>query len=413
MSANRKSTRTRVGVVILILGCGIGVPAFGFSGGTGEPNNPYQIATPADLVAIGSDSNLLDKHLVLVNDIDLDPNLPGGRVFTDALIAGGNSTKPGAFAVAIFIGVLDGRGHTIHHLCISGKHDSATGLFGIFEGLVKDLHLEDVRISGSSCGAFAGDGSGGTLLRCSVTGKVAGSNFVGGLMGAASNLTLFHCESRADVVGDTNSVAGGLVGSTGSSGQVMECRAAGTVTGGDSAGGLIGRSDGAIILRCAAVCQVTADQIAGGLIGHGPGDGSVADCYARGSVASAVVGGLIGNLDNSGANDSRILSSYAACDMLAPPGSAESPVGSGLFGKEQWPWQPSIIIGCFWDKELPKVPLMAGPYPANYGTGLTTQQMQQQETFKRAGWDLGYAWAMPEGGYPVLRWELAEDGRQR
>jgi hypothetical protein len=47
------------------------------------------------------------------------------------------------------------------------------------------------------------------------------------------------------------------------------------------------------------------------------------------------------------------------------------------------------------------------------GTGLTTEQMQQQDTFKRAGWDFGYTWAMPEGGYPVLRWELAEGAGPR
>ena len=58
-----------------------------FAGGTGEPNDPYQIATAEQLISIGSDPNLLDKHFILVNDIDLDPNLPGGRVFDRAVIA--------------------------------------------------------------------------------------------------------------------------------------------------------------------------------------------------------------------------------------------------------------------------------------------------------------------------------------
>ena len=33
-----------------------------FAGGTGEPNDPYQIATADQLISIGSDPNLLDKH---------------------------------------------------------------------------------------------------------------------------------------------------------------------------------------------------------------------------------------------------------------------------------------------------------------------------------------------------------------
>jgi len=60
-----------------------------YGGGTGEPNDPYLIYTAEQLVSIGSDPNLLDKHFVLVNDINLDPNLPGGRIFDRAVIAPG------------------------------------------------------------------------------------------------------------------------------------------------------------------------------------------------------------------------------------------------------------------------------------------------------------------------------------
>jgi hypothetical protein len=408
MSANGKTIWTEFGIIILVLGCGVAIPVYGFAGGTGEPNHPYQIATVADLVAVGADTSLLDKHFILLNDLDLDPNLPGGRVFRDALIARDTDPSVNGSGGQPFQGVFDGRGHTIHHLCIAAPYGYDAGLFGNFGGLVKDLHLKDVRINGAPCGALVGMGVGGTILRCSVTGKVAGSNYLGGLVGGAFSLVLLCCESQADVVGDADGIAGGLVGSTfGTSSQVIECRAGGTVLGGLWAGGLIGSSDSTVILRSAALCQVTTDGVAGGLIGHGPHDGSVVDCYARGSVMGIAAGGLIGNLEGSGFNDSRILNSYAVCDMLAPPGNAASPVGSGLFGGKQWPWQPSIVLGCFWDKELVKVPLVSDLSPASYGTGLTTQQMQQQDMFQQAGWDFGSTWVMPESGYPVLRWELA------
>ena len=58
-----------------------------YSGGTGEPNDPYQIATAADLIALGETPDDYDKHFILTADIDLDPNLPGRKVFDKAVIA--------------------------------------------------------------------------------------------------------------------------------------------------------------------------------------------------------------------------------------------------------------------------------------------------------------------------------------
>nr|MBP7052946.1 hypothetical protein [Phycisphaerae bacterium] len=52
-----------------------------YAGGVGEPNDPYQIATAADLIALGETPADYDKHFVLTADIDLDPNLPGGKIF--------------------------------------------------------------------------------------------------------------------------------------------------------------------------------------------------------------------------------------------------------------------------------------------------------------------------------------------
>jgi hypothetical protein len=51
-----------------------------YGGGTGEPNNPYQIATAEDLMALGDSPEDYDKHFILTADIDLDPKLPGRKV---------------------------------------------------------------------------------------------------------------------------------------------------------------------------------------------------------------------------------------------------------------------------------------------------------------------------------------------
>ena len=42
-----------------------------YSGGTGEPNDPYLIATPNDLNAISLDSNDWDKHFKMIADINM------------------------------------------------------------------------------------------------------------------------------------------------------------------------------------------------------------------------------------------------------------------------------------------------------------------------------------------------------
>jgi hypothetical protein len=66
--------------VIIILGLCTTVRSVEFAGGTGEPNNPYPITAAEQLIAIGSDPSLLDKHFVLMADIDLDANQAGGSL---------------------------------------------------------------------------------------------------------------------------------------------------------------------------------------------------------------------------------------------------------------------------------------------------------------------------------------------
>ena len=46
-----------------------------YSGGSGMPGDPYQIATVADLVLLGDSPTDYDRHFVLTADIDLDPKL--------------------------------------------------------------------------------------------------------------------------------------------------------------------------------------------------------------------------------------------------------------------------------------------------------------------------------------------------
>ncbi|NIM08947.1 MAG: hypothetical protein GTO53_07330, partial [Planctomycetales bacterium] len=75
----------RVWVFAILLGSCAGAQAGGFAGGTGQWDDPYRIATAEQLVSLGADPNLLDKHFVLVADIDLKAGLSGGKVFERAV----------------------------------------------------------------------------------------------------------------------------------------------------------------------------------------------------------------------------------------------------------------------------------------------------------------------------------------
>jgi hypothetical protein len=70
---------TRV-IPFLMVVCFCLLPAHAqYSGGSGTADDPYQIATAADLIALGETPDDYDKHFILTAEIDLDPNLPGGR----------------------------------------------------------------------------------------------------------------------------------------------------------------------------------------------------------------------------------------------------------------------------------------------------------------------------------------------
>jgi len=92
-----------------------------YSGGSGTPDDPYQIATAADLIALGGTPEDYDKHFILTADIDLDPNLPGCKVFDKAVIAAAEGELvPGRGGGAItlyskkdFSGTFDGNYHII------------------------------------------------------------------------------------------------------------------------------------------------------------------------------------------------------------------------------------------------------------------------------------------------------------
>jgi hypothetical protein len=223
-------------IPVLMMVCLLTLPAPAqYSGGSGTAEDPYQIATAADLIALGATPDDYDKHFILTADIDLDPNLPGRKVFDDAVIAP---------SWAAFDGAFDGNGHTISNLTIRGGN--YLGLFGDLDqgARVSNLGLEAVDINGhNSVGGLAGrvgdwDRTGGVVVNCYSTGTVSGGAPVGGLAGSNYGGIITASYSTCTVSG--GGPVGGLVGSN-RYGSITASYSSGSVAGdGNRVGGLVG-----------------------------------------------------------------------------------------------------------------------------------------------------------------------------
>jgi hypothetical protein len=340
---------------LLIVVCLFGIPAQAkYAGGTGEPNNPYQIATTAHLTSIGSNPDLLDKHFVLINDIDLNPNLPGGQVFTQAIIAPDIDTNKFNHDSPAFIGVFDGQGHFLSNLVVEDPNGEHIGLFGYVgkEGSVLNLHVENATITGSlRAGAIVGMNEG-LIENCHVTGVLEGSNMTGGIGGENTGTVKY---SHADVEVNGSFRAGGLLGKN--DGRIVQCYTTGQVTGDDDVGGLLGINQGPVI-SCYSWTAVSGTDFVGGLIGYDYGT---------------------------------ITTSYAAVKVTASL-SRFSRTG-GLTGLTK-----TTAFSSYWDWETLDKGSSASGQP------MTTQKMMEPETFR--GWGHDGAWVLNAGkDYPHLAWE--------
>ncbi len=281
-----------------------------FGGGSGTPIDPYVIENVWDLQNISMD---LNAHYILKNDIDASVmrSWNSGKGFTPI----GNYSEP-------FKGTLDGSNYTISGFFINRTTESDIGLFGYIdaEGIVKNLKLKNIEISGngwiggftgsnggtiSSCyanGEITGAGNGiggfvgcnyGTLSNCRMNGKVSGNENVGGLVGRLQQGLISNCNATINVTGDQE--VGGLVGW--GIEKVTGCHLTGNVTGnGNYTGGLIGFLHLGIVSYCHARVNVSGEgQNTGGLIGLA-WSSSVSNCYSIGYISgNRSVGGLLGS----------------------------------------------------------------------------------------------------------------------
>jgi hypothetical protein len=263
-----------------------------YNGGTGDPNDPYQIATAEQLNAIGTHDEDWDKHFILVHDVNLVdyPDEQFNRIGSPADEIDANSR--------LFTGVFDGRGKRVLNFTWTSTDKHRVGLFTHLgrEGRIKNVRLVNAVVNASGgcyVGTLAGQ-SDGTIINCLVVaGKVAGSSDVGGLVGLNCG-TITDCNSICTVSGDT--LAGGLIGRN--FGETTGCCSTGEAQGNFRVGGLVGSNSGTIA-DCNSTARAGGNDEIGGLAGYN--DITMTNCWSAGPVEGRnYVGGLVGMNEASG-----------------------------------------------------------------------------------------------------------------
>lgn len=323
--------------------------AFSFGGGTGTPDDPWEITSVEHLDNV---RNYLTRDFILKNDINLDVTPYNTETGWQPI---GGSTNP-------FTGSFDGNGNTIGDLTINATLRDYMGLFGYTKNAaISNLSLVNIDVTGGNyVGGLVGYNSNSYVSNCYVSGTIDAGFGIGGLVGGNDDRSTINLSgARVDVRSD-NDVVGGLVGENIDS-EITRSYATGSASGKSFVGGLVGTIYAeSYITNSYATSDVTGDSEVGGLVGTVQ-DSAIRNSYAAGIVTGrsilSITGGLIGSQD--GVN---------------------------------------TVSASFWDTDSSGIVSSAG------GTGQTTDEMRTMSTFTAAGWDFEDIWDIEEDEtYPFLR----------
>ncbi|MDE6278029.1 MAG: T9SS type A sorting domain-containing protein [Muribaculaceae bacterium] len=264
-------------------------------GGEGTVENPYLISTAGDFEQMRL---FPDKHFALAADIVAD-----GTEFSSIKSA--------------FTGSLDGRGHKITGLTVTGN-----GIFAELQtdAVVKDITFVGSRLlnpSGTSVAFVAARASGATISGVHIAGlsvEAAESDFVFGAIAgtAALGTTIEHCSlSSSTLVLPEAEGVGGIAGNLRTGATIEGCSVKARITAGAELGGIAGSiySDNNIS-DCHVDADLTAGSVVGGIVGYNDGS-PVMRCYVEGSIKATgqlramyydngpCAGGVVGTLENA------------------------------------------------------------------------------------------------------------------
>ena len=206
--------------------------------GSGTEDDPYLLATAADLKAFRDMANAEASSKLcatLTADIDL-----GGEAWTPF--------EPSGFVTEAYAGTFDGANHTIKGLSVNSTSKSGVGFFGTVHGAtIKNLQIAGNIYSTNSSyvGGIVGRTQGNvTIDGCSFSGSVTATkagmtNGAGGIAGrvSAGTLAVTNCANLSDVTGSGS--AAGILGYAGNTKVTIEnCYNSGAISGQNYASGI-------------------------------------------------------------------------------------------------------------------------------------------------------------------------------
>lgn len=155
-----------------------------FDGGTGTTDDPYLISTAAQLNSIRENLNACYR---LTTDIDLGFEAwgigwcPVGNC--KGTVNSSGQWDGNICLDTVFTGQFDGSGHSISHMVCIYPDKHCIGLFSHLAGEIRNCSIDECFIHGNTnVGGIAGT-LGGTIHRCSVSGRIDGVHLVGGIAG--------------------------------------------------------------------------------------------------------------------------------------------------------------------------------------------------------------------------------------
>ena len=310
-----------------------------YSGGTGDVDNPYQIANLDNLRTLSLTTVDWDKNFILTADIDATDT----ENWND-----GSGFSPIGIYPDEFSGSFNGQQFTISGLFINRSSSANIGLFGYFqEAEIMNLTLDSFNIEGEvNVGGLVGfvSSAGSEITKIynvNITNcNIKGTSIVGGMVGEMRAGSINNCQLSGSISGSYN-IIGGLVGQTSTAyGSVIKNSVVTVeISGLSYVGGLVGINK-TVIKNCETTVQIginkhnnhffgglAATNISiiencyvdgniiiegidnnyiGGFVGHN--NGSIKDCYSSvfiSTVESNQVGGFAGD------NEYKLTNCYA------------------------------------------------------------------------------------------------------
>lgn len=328
--------------------------------GSGTEADPYLITSAAELA----------YYRIKVNQVDSTTHAHLNQLYkshykltTNIDLAGLEWTQIGNSKFATFQGVFDGNGYSILNMKLTGRVCYG-GLFGyIADAEIKNLSVTGTLTAGSGSfmdGMIAGVMHKSTIQNCQTFGTVVGTaNSCAGIVGKVNKViadTVVETRTESKILNCTNyanvSVAAptaypngsvaGIVGETADTEKITidNCINYGTVSGGTTCGGIIGKifdTNYAIaITNCINVGDINGADLSGGIAGiirQAPAS-YVTGCENYGNVSvtdsNKRAGGLVGLL-RAPLSNCKVASNVKVCGT-----TVSSAVTAGVGGAYAW-----------------------------------------------------------------------------